>query len=352
MRWSLSCLFVCALVSVTGALTPLPNEPGEPLPKLAPASPDEPFAKTLSVDRGAAFLEWAATDWTSRRNCGSCHTSYAYVMARNALPNPRADGVGKMRRFFADRVMHWDDKDGLPDDRTEATTEIVATAATLAFDDAQMYGKLQPMTRKALSRMWAEQREDGSWDWNKHLLPPQEFDDYYGAVFAAIGIGHAPDNYVKSEQAVRGLHRLRGYFRKNPPPNLHHQTLLLWASLKLDGLMTNEQRQQTVKDILAKQREDGGWSLPSLGNWKRLDNSDNDRDAPSDGYATGLVVYVLRQAGKAATDDALRRAVTWLKTHQRESGRWFTRSLNADRAHYTSNVGTAYALMALKACEE
>jgi squalene-hopene/tetraprenyl-beta-curcumene cyclase len=35
----------------------------------------------------------------------------------------------------------------------------------------------------------------------------------------------------------------------------------------------------------------------------------------------------------------------------RVSGRWFTRSLNADRAHCITNAGTALAVMALKACE-
>jgi squalene-hopene/tetraprenyl-beta-curcumene cyclase len=44
--------------------------------------------------------------------------------------------------------------------------------------------------------------------------------------------------------------------------------------------------------------------------------------------------------------------VKWLKANQRESGRWFTRSVNADRAYYLANAGTAYAVLALKACEK
>jgi squalene-hopene/tetraprenyl-beta-curcumene cyclase len=51
-----------------------------------------------------------------------------------------------------------------------------------------------------------------------------------------------------------------------------------------------------------------------------------------------------------AEKEPLKRGVAWLKANQRESGRWYTRSLNADRAHYTTNAGTAFALMALKAC--
>src|SRR5436190_1069138 len=83
--------------------------------------------------------------------------------------------------------------------------EVVPTAATLAFHDGQSTGKLHPLTRQALDRMWKLQRPDGSWDWNKHNLPPQEYDDYYGAVFAAVGVGHAPEGYAGGEAAKEGV---------------------------------------------------------------------------------------------------------------------------------------------------
>jgi squalene-hopene/tetraprenyl-beta-curcumene cyclase len=230
-------------------------------------------------------------------------------------------------------------------------TEVVAVAATLALHDAQPGGKLHPRTRLALDRMWELQQPDGSWTWNKTGLAPLEYDDYFGAVYAALGAGHAPDKYAQGESAREGVARLQGYLRKHPPPNLHHRTWLLWAALGLDGLMTPAERAQTVKELLALQRADGGWCLPALGDWKRRDGKDNDKQAPSDGYATGLVLYVLRQAGVPADGEPVSRAVRWLKTNQRASGRWFTRSLNADRDHYISNAGTAFAVMALKACD-
>ena len=90
--------------------------------------------------------------------------------------------------------------------------------------------------------------------------------------------------------------------------------------------------------------------MPSLGDWKRRDGRANDKQAPSDGYATGLILYVLRQAGLPATEEPIRQGVQWLKTNQRASGRWLTRSLNADRAHYITNAGTAFAVMALQVC--
>jgi squalene-hopene/tetraprenyl-beta-curcumene cyclase len=323
----------------------------------APAEPtanraNEPIAEKLSLARAAEFLDGAATAWMDAKNCASCHTTYPFVLARPLL-GANVPTFVRMRDFLRDRVAKWDDGGkgvGLPFG-TEGDTEVVATAATLAFDDARETGRLHPLTRKALDRMWELQQKDGAWAWNKHRLPPQEYDDSYGALYAALGVGHAPEKYAESDGARAGLARLKDYFAKNPPPNLHHKAMLLWAATKLDGLMTAARREQTVKQLLTLQRKDGGWNLPSLGDWKRLNGEANDKDAPSDGYATGLVVYILRQAGLPRGDDAIRRGVKWLQTNQRASGRWFTRSVNADRAHYNTVAGTAYAVMALKACD-
>ena len=124
--------------------------------------------------------------------------------------------------------------------------------------------------------------------------------------------GWPPRATRRRRAAARGLEKLTKYLREHPAPDLHHRTFLLWASLKLDGLMTPEEREKTRRDLRSLQRADGGWSLPTLGDWKRRDGSPNPKDGPSDGYATGLVVYVLRQAGVAPDDPAIRRGVGWL----------------------------------------
>jgi squalene-hopene/tetraprenyl-beta-curcumene cyclase len=318
-----------------------------------PPSKSEPLAREHSIDKASAYLESAANAWMNKQHCIACHTGYPYVLAGPSFGPKPAPILASTRKYLEDRVAHWDrGREGdSPDPGDEGVTEVVATAATLAFHDAQTTGQLHPLTRKALDRMWTIQQADGVWDWNKHRLPPLEYDEYFGAVYAALGLGHAPEGYAKSDSAKTGLAKLLTYFRKNPPPNMHHRTWLLWASLKLDGLMTADERKQSIRDLLGLQRPDGGWCLPSLGNWKRLDGSANNATADSDGYATGLAVYVLRQAGVPANDEAIQKAVRWLTSNQRESGRWFTRSVNADRDHYITNAGTALAVMALRACE-
>ena len=232
------------------------DEPPD-LPKPAATKADEPLAKKLSLAKGAEFLDRAAVQWAKAQGCASCHTSYPFLMARPLLGDPKAPALVWMREYLERRVAGWDRGKkgaGLPDEEDEAVTEIVATAATLAFDDARG-GKLNPLTRQALDRMWTVQRKDGSWDWNKHKLPPQELDEYYGVVYAALGVGYAPEGYAKSEAAKDGVARLKTYLKENRPPNLHHQTWLLWASLKLDGLMTADETGQDGPEPVAAPAE-------------------------------------------------------------------------------------------------
>jgi squalene-hopene/tetraprenyl-beta-curcumene cyclase len=326
---------------------------------LADATPTEPFAERLSLARGAELLDTATLGWIRKQECASCHTGYPYLLARASLGDSGAPALRAVRAFFEDRVAAWDKsgkgagylKGNGPLTESEGVTEVVAIASALALHDAQSSGRPQPATRKALDRMWELQRPDGSWNWNKTHLAPFEYDEYFGAVVAALAAGHAPEGYAQTEAARAGLGRLRVYLHKNPPLNLHHQTWLLWASLRLDVLMDAAEKDRTVSQLLALQRPDGGWTLPALGDWKRRDAGQNDPNGPSDGYATGLVVYVLRQTGVPPTADSLKRAITWLKTHQRASGRWFTPSLNGTKRNSISNTATAFALLALRTCD-
>ena len=313
-------------------------------------SPDEPRLAKLSLPKAAESLDRTSLAWVQKHQCGSCHAGWPYMMSRAVLKDaPASPALAEILRFFETRIANWD-----TDEKTAkpAHHEIVGTSAALAIHDAQTTGKLRSITRQALDRMWTLQRQDGAWNWSLHDLPPFELDDYYGAVMAAVGVGHAPENYAHGDSARPGVEKLRGYFKSTAPPSLHHKTWLLWASVKLDGLLSAEEQLATTKELLALQRSDGGWSLESLGKgWMGRKGEPANPDAPSDGYGTGLVVYVLRQAGVPAGNEAIQRGKTWLASNQRSSGRWFTRSLNGTRQHYISDTATAFAVLALNACE-
>jgi hypothetical protein len=142
----------------------------------------------------------------------------------------------------------------------------------------------------------------------------------------------------------------------------------------MKGVVTDVQRAALIDELVRAQRDDGGWSLAAMGPWKWSKSAEpvkspGDLDAsvltPSDGYATGLVVYTLKQAGVAAGAAAIRKGVRWLEANQRAvpnqdvPGRaWLTHSLNYDREHggekgepwrrlFMSDTATAFAVLAL-----
>jgi squalene-hopene/tetraprenyl-beta-curcumene cyclase len=324
------------------------NRSVEPV-KLLPNSPEEPLRPKASLANAANFLDSVAVDWTRQRKCGTCHTNYPYLVARPVLKEPSTPALAEVRGFFEERVAHWDDAEKGAKPRWDA--EVVSTAAALAMNDFATTGKLHPRTRQALDRVWKVQKPDGGFDWLKCGWPPLEHDDYYGAIVAALGVGHATEGYASTSAALLGVKRLRVYFSKNPAPSLHHRVMLLWASMRVEGLMTAAERSFTIARMRELQRADGGWNLPSLVDCKRHDGSANDPTGASDGYATGLSIFVLREAGIPASDPCLRRGVAWLVSNQRASGRWFTRSLSTDVHHFITHAGTAFAVLALRSCD-
>src|SRR5262249_16106725 len=172
-------------------------------------------------------------------------------------PHPRvskepAPSDKEIRKWFEDKATSWEDKENPVKPKNPA--EVVTVAAALTINDAHSTGKLSPVARKALDRMWTVQVKNGGWNWIKCHWPPLEHDYYYGAVLAAVAVSLAPDGYARGDSAKDGLKRLREYLAKNPAPTLHHKAWLLWASLKLDGLMTRDEQQKTVKELLALQK--------------------------------------------------------------------------------------------------
>jgi squalene-hopene/tetraprenyl-beta-curcumene cyclase len=126
-------------------------------------------------------------------------------------------------------------------------------------------------------------------------------------------------------------------------------------------LLTPGRRRELERMIWSHQQTDGGWSIRTflapgtLGGRERAERpapESDERNPSSDGYQTGLAVVVLRDAGVPADDPRLKRAVRWLLANQRQSGRWWTHSLNREsRFHFISYSGTAYAAWALAKCD-
>ena len=103
--------------------------------------------------------------------------------------------------------------------------------------------------------------------------------------------------------------------------------------------------QQALREVLAAQRSDGGWSdLPTM---------------QSTPYATGTSLVALQTAGVPVSDPAYQRGVDYLLASQQEDGSWFTKtralgfqpyfdgSFPHSYDQWMSAAGTSWAAMAL-----
>lgn len=346
----------------------------------------------------AAYLDGRMDVWWAKAKtlktgdsevkCLSCHTALPYALARPALR--RADGtatptahearileIARLRvAYRADDQPYYDHTE---DKKLEARgVEAVINAVLLTSADEGVKAGPRAETRAAMSGLWDVQRADGAWDWLNFGLEPYEAPDavFYGATLAAIAAGSPAGKQASVDPKGRaGVERLRLYLQtEQASQRLFNRVWLLLASSRLDGVLTMSDRDAIVRELETKQRSDGGWSLADLGVWRwgtteapfaPPGSPDASLLAASDGYATGLVVHAMRQAGASTEQVAVQRGQAWLRAHQVQGNPddpawapWRAHSLNHDREHggprgeswrrmFMSDLATAFAALAL-----
>ena len=170
--------------------------------------------------------------------------------------------------------------------------------------------------------------------------------------------------WLQSKTGVRLKDQIataNAYLRDTPAPHDYGKVLKLWAATRVPDIAPEAERKELIERIWSLQQDDGGWSLRSFAEpeqWgkgnraAKLRAEPEFKNPPSDGHMTGLATLVLRDGAVPADDPRIQKAVAWIKSNQRESGRWWTRSLNNDKFHFITYSGTAYPLLALMKCGE
>jgi squalene-hopene/tetraprenyl-beta-curcumene cyclase len=354
-------VFACASWSVRGeepAKSPQ-YEDTDAGRTIAAASTDEakiPF----SAEKADAYLKNGALYWWAEKGCVTCHTNGIYGSERPSLTPVLGKPEADVRGHFVEQI---DEFHKLTGDERKALhdgvrpTQVAVITRGLVEWDKHVTGKLSDESKKALSLMFELQAPDGSWG-NIECWPPYESSVFQGATVAVMAAATARGWLVEiaSEEEKAKFQKALSYLRTTDPGHDYERLLRLWTATRAPSLLSDDEKQAFIEVVWKHQNEDGGWSMLdfyTFENWAAasrprgfLKRADFD-NSPSDGHMTGLALLVLIDSGVDVKDKRIERGVQWLLANQRESGRWWTRSLNTDNYHFITYSATAYALVAL-----
>jgi hypothetical protein len=342
-----------------------------------PAAPREAW----NPEAAAHYLDTRETWWQGWDRaqkdhgtlCVSCHTQATYGLARPMLRRRLGEhGVSAQEQVMLasieKRVRDWKEMQPFYSDAIYGTgkeiesrnAESVLNAVILANYDAG--GKeLSERTRIAFDNAWSLQSatgpDAGAWVWQNFDYTPWEAKEsqYHWAALMAVAVGKATGDYRNDPKIASNLRLLTGYLRSHYDAQpLVNKIVALWASRWFPDVVSPSQRQILLGLLFTLQKADGGWSLSALGDWKRRDGTS--LEYRSDGYATGLIVLVLKETGvDQSASTHIRRGVAWLVSNQNKAtGSWPAWSLNKNRdletpvGKFMSDAATSYAVMALE----
>jgi hypothetical protein len=188
----------------------------------------------------------------------------------------------------------------------------------------------------------AKQRPEGRWRGIGASRAPIQDGDFSRTAMAIRTLASFAIPARKTEIDER-IHRAAEWLAAQSPISTEDRVMQLlglhWAGA------SSRARETRTRELQAQQRPDGGWAQTS--------------HLASDAYATGQVLYTLRELGVPATDAGFRRGVDYLLGTQKEDGSWYVKSramkiqpyfesgFPYEHDQWISTAATAWATMAL-----
>ena len=319
--------------------------------RIAKNSATEPLIETFSIQSALQFSQRASDQWAEDRKCITCHTNGLQLVTAAHLA-PKSEGNLRSRQFAKDYLRRYVVEKEPPSRQHGSVEGKVATACFLAISDILTTGQLSDTARSGFEHLWTLQDDAGSWsDWLKCGWPPYESDDHFGVTLVALAVSFLDETDRSTKSVQRGIQQMLRWLETNPPENLHHKGMLIWANARWVNLIQAKEMAAWQREILSAQQSDGGWRLVDLGasKWKRP--TDEIKELTSDAYATAFSLFSLRNSGLEPSHPAIKTGLAWLKRQQRQSGRWFTRSPRRDDHHFISHAATHFAILAIDSCQ-
>jgi hypothetical protein len=287
------------------------DEPG----KIPPAAAPTPQQARKAAERGLAFLEKDAAKWRSERKCATCHHGTMTVWA---LCEAKAQGYPVAAETVAD-VMKWTRERIKDVDKPRDTRpgwSMVSTPALYLAVMSLAVPKQEAVSADDLQRIAGHlvrhQESDGCWAWSsapaKNRPPPVFESDEVATLLAYVALGPHAGAEPKEKSPARDAREKAAAWMAKGKPTGTTQTAALRLFRDVREGKPPKEIEAAIDRLLGRQNKDGGWG--------------QDRDLPSDAYATGQVLYFLSLAGVPAGRAEVQKAVAFLVASQREDGSW------------------------------
>jgi ankyrin repeat protein len=267
-----------------------------------------------AVERSLPLIQQADANFIPKAACASCHNDSFAAMALGAA---RKGGYQVNEAIAAQQVkanvfglmklrdiLHQSSMVGLGDFFTPSILGYILIGL-----DAEHY---KPDLNTDAAAMFLKSRQSPDGEWIYVIADPRApiCSDYIAQTALAM---RALQLYApKTDRAAydRAVQLAAGWLANVQPINNEDRSTrlmgLVWANLDKEAI------RKATRELLAKQRPDGGWS--------DLDSME------SSAYATGRSLYALQIANLPASDAAYERAVEYLLKTQLEDGSWYVRS--------------------------
>jgi hypothetical protein len=271
----------------------LPNDP----------SPEEVKA---AVRKALPLLEKSSGYFTTAKSCFSCHHQalpvYALTQAKKkGFPIDEAN-YAKQLRHTADHLDR--NREEYKKGRGQGGQTATATYALWTLDTGRW--KPDETTAAAAEYLLLSDRGRDYWQPPSNR-PPSEASAFTDTAFAIRSL-QVFGTAAQKERVEARIARAREWLLQAKPKDTEDRVFRLWGLFYAEG-----DARAAVQDLVAGQREDGGWSqLPDL---------------ESDAYATGSSLVALREAGGVpASDPVYRKGLGFLLRTQREDGTWHVKT--------------------------
>jgi hypothetical protein len=298
-----------SVVLLLGLCLPRPTIAAEPTPRAT----TQQIQKT--VDRAIGYLQTESAAWLKTRGCAACHhvpmplwalseaEQRGYTIDKKYLLDTTESLLGSKDKLLASKIFP--NPDAPPDPRPQGRG--LNMGLPFLAVAAQSMPSLTEGQKKSLRLITEEivkkQQPDGSWEFFATLRRPpineSQTTDAAWIILALQGDKDAPEKALK--KAVEWLDTAK---RTD-----NHQDKVMKVLLGVRAGKPRKALQTTIDELLALQRDDGGWSQTVP-------------EPKSDAFATGQTLYVLALAGFTADRPEIKRGLDFLVATQKADGSW------------------------------